>query len=57
SFKDISLSLNNALCQNTTIFSVDNETLDLYCDNNVSMTTLKLEGNSVGNICTLFVSG
>ncbi|KAK0065014.1 receptor-type tyrosine-protein phosphatase T, partial [Biomphalaria pfeifferi] len=57
SFQDISLSLNNALCQNTTIFSVDNATLDLYCDNNVSMTTLKLEGNSVGNICTLFVSG
>ncbi|KAK0065010.1 multiple epidermal growth factor-like domains protein 11, partial [Biomphalaria pfeifferi] len=57
SFKDISLSLNNALCQNTRIFSVDNATLDLYCDNNVSMTTLKLEGNSLENICTLFVSG
>ncbi|XP_055885022.1 uncharacterized protein LOC106071561 isoform X2 [Biomphalaria glabrata] len=56
-FKNISLSLNDALCQRTKIFSTDDTTLDLYCDNNVSMTTLKLEGDSVGNICTIFVSG
>ncbi|KAI8773543.1 hypothetical protein BgiBS90_025961, partial [Biomphalaria glabrata] len=56
-FKNISLSLNDALCQRTQIFSNDDTTLDLYCDNNVSMTTLKLEGDSVGNICTIFVSG
>ncbi|XP_055885032.1 uncharacterized protein LOC106072979 isoform X2 [Biomphalaria glabrata] len=56
-YRNITLSLNNALCQKTKIFSVDDTTLDIACDANVSMTTLKLEGDVVGSICTLFVSG
>ncbi|XP_055885025.1 uncharacterized protein LOC106076529 isoform X2 [Biomphalaria glabrata] len=57
SFRNITLSLNNALCQNARLISVDETTLDIFCDNNVAMTTLKLEGNSVESICTIFISG
>uniref|UniRef100_A0A2C9KKK7 Fucolectin tachylectin-4 pentraxin-1 domain-containing protein n=1 Tax=Biomphalaria glabrata TaxID=6526 RepID=A0A2C9KKK7_BIOGL len=53
----MSISINNASCAKTNIFSVDDTTMDIACNTNVSMTTLKLEGEDVGNICTLFVSG
>ncbi|XP_055885030.1 uncharacterized protein LOC106066879 isoform X2 [Biomphalaria glabrata] len=57
SLTNMSISINNASCAKTNIFSVDDTTMDIACNTNVSMTTLKLEGEDVGNICTLFVSG
>ncbi|KAK0065009.1 multiple epidermal growth factor-like domains protein 11, partial [Biomphalaria pfeifferi] len=56
-FTNISLKLNDVLCQKTKIYSVDDTTLDIACDTNISMTALKLEGDIIENICTLFVSG
>uniref|UniRef100_A0A2C9L373 Uncharacterized protein n=1 Tax=Biomphalaria glabrata TaxID=6526 RepID=A0A2C9L373_BIOGL len=44
SYNDLTLTLNGKLCQNTRLFSVDDKTLDVACDDHVLMTILEIGG-------------